>query len=62
MNVRCWIVCRPCSDPYYNGHPTGMVFDDEAKAKEYIEHANGPRSEGDTGEHDLYLQKGCLER
>jgi hypothetical protein len=38
-----------------------MVFTDEAKAKEYIAHANGPRSEGDTGEHDYYLQEGYLE-
>jgi hypothetical protein len=37
------------------------VFTDEAKAKEYIEHANGPRGEGDTVEHDLYLEKGYLE-
>jgi len=38
-----------------------MVFTDEAKAKEYIERANGSLSEGDTGEHDYYLQKGYLE-
>ena len=61
MKARCWIVCKPCSDPYYDGHPTGMVFTDEVKAKEYLERANGPLSEGDTGEHDYYLQKGYLE-
>lgn len=58
MSVRCWIVCESCGDPFHDGNPTGMVFTDEAKAQEYIEHAN---SEGDTGEHDLYLQKGYLE-
>ena len=47
---RCWIVCE-------DGNPTGMVFTDEAKAKEYVEHAN---SENDT-ENEYYLEKGYLE-
>ena len=47
--AKCWIVCEECDDPYYEGHPTGMVFLSEALAKEYV---------GD--DKRLYLEEGYI--
>ena len=47
--AKCWIVCEECDDPYYEGHPTGMVFLSEALAKEYV---------GD--DKRLYLEQGYI--
>lgn len=38
--MKVWIVCEECDDRYYEPHPTGEVFTDEAKAKAYIEAVN----------------------
>lgn len=58
----CWIVCRPCDDPHYGGHPTGMVFTDEAQAIAYIDEQNGgPYDDSpDWCDWALYLEKGDL--
>lgn len=52
--VNCWIVCRECDDPYYEGHPTGVVFLSEARAKEYLADyvADGCET--------LYIEKGYV--
>ena len=47
--IKCWIVCKECDDPYYEGHPNGMVFVSEALAKEYV---------GD--DKQLYLEEGYI--
>jgi hypothetical protein len=39
--MKVWIVCEPCEDTYYDGHPTGEVFTDKAKAEQYIAEKNG---------------------
>lgn len=43
----CWIVCEKCDDPYYEGHPTGIVFMDKALAEEWID-----------GKQTLYIERG----
>ena len=60
--MEVWIVCRPCDDPYYEGHATGIVFTDKAKAEMYILEKNGQAEE--TNEYwnsALYLEKGELK-
>jgi hypothetical protein len=52
--MKCWIVCEECEDPFYEGHPTGIVFLDEAQAEEYI------KSHGRL--HSLYLERGYVEQ
>lgn len=39
-SMKVWIVCEECDDGYYEPHPTGEVFTDEAKAKAYIDEVN----------------------
>lgn len=38
--MKVWIVVEECEDGYYEPHPTGEVFTDEAKAKAYVEAVN----------------------
>lgn len=60
--MKVWIVCRPCDDPYYEGHPTGLVFTDKEKAEDYLRDRNGEPK--DTKEYlisALYLEKGELQ-
>jgi len=57
--MKVWIVCRPCDDPYYDGHPTGVVFTDKTKADAHILEMNGAPE--DTVEYlawALYLEEG----
>ena len=39
-SVKVWLVCEECDDNYYEPHPTGLVFTDEAKAKAYVDEVN----------------------
>lgn len=61
--MKCWIVCRPCDDSYYEGHATGVVFIDEAKAKAYIDGVNGPEDAEDPfwDWSALYLTEGEIQ-
>lgn len=38
--MKVWIVCEECDDNYYAPHPTGVVFSNEDKAKDYINEIN----------------------
>ena len=60
--MEVWIVCRPCDDPYYDGHATGVVFADKNKAEAYIREKNGaPEDTNDYWNSALYLEKGELK-
>jgi len=69
MGMKVWIVCVPCEDTYYDGHPTGEVFTDKAKAEQYIAEKNNALTNRDTwfkeaGINDpfaLYLTEGELK-
>jgi len=55
--MKVWIVCIPCEDTYYDGHPTGEVFTDKAKAEKYITEKNGDPNDP----FALYLTEGELK-
>lgn len=60
--MKVWIVCRPCDDPYYDGHTTGVVFADKAKAEEYIKKMNAPPEDvNEYWDSALYLEEGELK-
>ena len=60
--MKVWIVCRPCDDPYYEGHPTGLVFTDKEKAEAYLRDRNGePDGTEAYFNSALYLEKGELQ-
>lgn len=60
--MKCWIICRPCDDPYYEGHPHGAVFTDEAKAKAFIAEINGtPEDTQFWRDTALYLEEGEIK-
>jgi hypothetical protein len=48
---RCWIVCVESNDLIEYGQPTGMVFLNEAQAKEYI-----------AGRKGLFLERGYINQ
>lgn len=51
--MKVWIVCRPCIDSYYHGHPTGMVFANHDAAKAYLLENNNVLDNED--DYALYL-------
>jgi len=60
--MKIWIVCRPCDDPYYAGHATGVVFADKKKADAYIKEKNGaPEETNEYWNSALYLEPGELK-
>lgn len=59
--MKVWIVCKPCEDTYYDGHPTGEVFTDKAKAEQYITKKNGDINDPFFLTFALYLKEGELK-
>jgi len=60
--MKVWIVCRPCDDPYYAGHPTGLVFTDKEKAEAHLKDKNGePDDTYSYIKWALYLEEGELQ-
>ena len=33
--MKVYVICEPCDDRYYPGHPTDIAFFDEVEAKSY---------------------------
>ena len=62
--MKCWIVCRTCDDPYYAGHPIGVVFTDKAKAESFIKEKYAINTDPDNPEWDdygFYLHEGEIK-
>jgi hypothetical protein len=38
--MKVYVACKPCADPYYQGHPLGVCFLSEKEAKKYIDKIN----------------------
>ena len=50
--MKIYVICEPCDDSYYPGHPTGVAFYDKEQAKAYCDAKSGGNPEDDSHYYD----------
>jgi hypothetical protein len=55
--MKIYLICTPCVDSYYDGHPTKIAFTTKDEAWAHCFKHNGPPDDEDSYKHafDLYF-------
>ena len=54
--MKVFLICRPCDDSYYSGHPTDKAFFKKEDADDYLSALNGSSEDLDY-EYQYYIHE-----